>query len=281
MSAAFRDARTLLFVPGDRPSRFTSAAAARPDVVVLDLEDAVAEPAKDAARENVARVLRQGLDHGQPFAVRVNAPLTAAASLDRELFGSRRAPGFAGILVPKAEEPEVVEAYADGLGTVVALIESAVGVRAVSALAESAAVARLALGGIDLALDLGLVGGDAELEASPTVDAVRARLVVDSRIADLPAPFDGVSVELSDGDAVQAAVRRARLAGLTGKLCIHPRQVAWVHEALAPRPDEIAWARAIVAADGGAGAISIDGRMVDRPVMERAARLLARAGEDT
>lgn len=276
MTSALRAARTLLFVPGDRPSRFASAAAARPDVVVLDLEDAVADGSKDEARENVGRVVRDGLVDGQAFAVRVNAPSTAASTRDRTVFGTQIAPGFAGLLIPKAEEAEVVEAYAAGLGPVVALIESAAGVDAAAELAATPAVVRLALGSIDLALDLGLVGNDSEVDVSPTMDVVRARLVLDSRSAELAGPLDGVTVELEDADIVRRAVRRGRLAGMTGKLCIHPRQVGWVHDALTPGPDEIAWARAVVAAGPGA-AVAVEGRMVDRPVVERAMRVLARA----
>ncbi|GAA1684754.1 CoA ester lyase [Microbacterium lacus] len=279
MSRSLADARSLLFVPGDRPARFVSAAAARPDVVVLDLEDAVDAARKDLARESIARAVHDGLGRDQLFIVRVNGLDTSFADDDREIFGAARASGFAGVMVPKAEDASILENYTTGLGEVVALVETAVGVRHAYALARSRAVTRLALGTIDLALDLGQAAVERTPDADPTMDLVRADLVLDSRAAQCAAPIDGVSVALSDDDALTDSVQRARAIGMTGKLCIHPRQVGLTHDAFIPTDLEISWAWSVVRAGGPThGAKAVDGKMIDRPVIERARRILAEAG---
>ncbi len=253
-------ALTWLFVPGDRPERFGKAAAAGADEVVLDLEDAVAAPDKDAARSHVARWLRTG---GRGW-VRIDSDADLAAIAD--------APGLAGVMVPKAEDPARLGAIAARLPAdagLVALVETALGLHRVDELVRVAD--RIAFGAIDFALDI-----DAH-EADDTLLYARSRLVLASRVAGLPAPVDGVSAETRDPAAVLAAARRSRGLGFGGKLCIHPSQLAPVAEAFAPTAEEIDWARRVLAAAAGAGAVSVDGMMIDRPVLARAGRIAATA----
>jgi citrate lyase subunit beta/citryl-CoA lyase len=110
------------------------------------------------------------------------------------------------------------------------------------------------------------------------LDAAGSRLAWASRAADLPPPVAGVTPDIDDAVRLCSDFARARAHGFGAKLCIHPKQVALVHEALAPGAAELDWARRVVAAaEGSSGALRVDGRMVDKPVLQRAQRLLARA----
>ena len=146
------------------------------------------------------------------------------------------------------------------------------------ALAECEGVSRLVFGTIDYALDL-----DLDLSADPAVgdiglDHAAARLALASRAAGLPAPVAGVTPDIDDETRLLADFARARAHGFGAKLCIHPKQVAPIHAALVPSATELDWARRVVAAaEGSQGAVQVDGRMVDKPVLQRALRLLARA----
>ncbi|MEI4469793.1 HpcH/HpaI aldolase/citrate lyase family protein [Frigidibacter sp. MR17.24] len=262
--------RSYLFVPGDRPERFDKAVAAGPDVTVLDLEDAVLPEAKDRARAAIGAWLQAG---GRA-AVRVNGSGTQWHAEDVALLAS---PGVTHALVPKAEDPadlaRIAAALPDGM-PIVPVIESALGLWNARGIAESAGVVQLAFGSVDFQLDTGIEAeGEALLYA-------RSRLVLASAVARIAAPVDGVTVALDDPAQLAADVARARDLGFGGKLCIHPRQVAAVHEGFAPSPEEIRRAEQIVQAAGAsaAGAIRLDGKLIDRPVVERAQRTLARAG---
>ncbi|WP_320066181.1 CoA ester lyase [Micromonospora sp. RTGN7] len=256
-------ARTLLFVPGSRPDRFGKAVAAGADEVILDLEDAVSGPEKPAARQWV----RDWLRGTGAAAVRINAGPEQADDLSA-LAG---VPGLTAVVVAKAEDPDVLQLVGDRLGVpVLALIESARGVARAREVAAAPAVARLAIGTVDLALDLG-----AEEAWEPLLSA-RAELVIASRLAGLSGPVDGVSAGLDDEREVFTATERARALGFTGKLCVHPRQIPPVHRALRPSADRVAWARQVLAAtDTGSSAARVGAEMVDLPVRLRAERILA------
>jgi citrate lyase subunit beta/citryl-CoA lyase len=181
-------------------------------------------------------------------------------------------PGVAGIVLPKAERTEHIERIGK---PVLPIIETARGFWNVSALAHTPNVERLMFGSIDFQLDLGINGEGEELLY------FRSQLVLVSRIAGLPAPVDGVTTIFDTPDAVRAATQRARRLGFGGKLCIHPKQVDIVNECFGPTPEEKAWAKRVVqaAAAAGGAAISLDGEMIDRPVLARALELLEQFGE--
>jgi len=266
--------RSYLFVPGDRPERFAKALATDADAVVLDLEDAVASPAKDAAREAVGLCLVQT---AQPerLVVRINDPSTNWFQADLALLRDRRAHSM---MLPKAERAETVARVRLGCPdiAVLPLVETARGVLAAEELASAPGVQRLVFGTIDFVLDMGLEG---ELAATLGLDAAAARLAIASRAAGIGSPVAGVTVAIDDEAALVADFARARALGFGAKLCIHPKQVAAVHTALAPTGEELAWARRVLAAADAAGgaAVQLDGRMVDKPVIERARRLVQRA----
>ena len=263
-------ARSYLFVPADRPERYAKALASGADAVIVDLEDAVAAAAKDSARSALAAWLDAG---GGGIAVRIND--AASASFDADLAVAGRA-GVVAVVVPKAERAEALARVraAAPHAALVPLIETAAGIDHVREIAGAPGVERLAFGAIDLQLDLGIEesdGGDELL-------AFRSALVLASRRAGLDAPVDGVNTAIDDAAAIEADTRRARRLGFGAKLCIHPRQLAAVHAAFAPSAAELAWAERVVAAAGDGGAVAVDGRMVDRPVLLRAQALLARRG---
>lgn len=260
-------ARSWLFVPGDRADWFDKAVASGADVVVLDLEDAVAPDGKDDARSAVAQWLRAP---GSSACVRVNAVGTPWHATD--LAAVAGLPGLAAVLVPKAEDPGALTSVAEQAGVpVVALVESALGVHRAVEVAGAPGVARLAFGSIDYALDLG------SSEDAEALLLARSTLVLASRVAGLPAPVDGVTAALDDDAQTVADARAARRLGFGGKLCIHPRQVGAVNAAMAPDEAEIADAAAVVDTAGDGRAVRVGGRMVDAPVLARAREVLRRA----
>ncbi|WP_017573169.1 HpcH/HpaI aldolase/citrate lyase family protein [Nocardiopsis halotolerans] len=270
---ALTAAVTWLFVPASRPDRFTKAVRSGADAVIIDLEDAVPAGGKDAARDALragwpgAADARSSPGGAPAVAVRVNARTTAEFAADARLC-RELAPD--AVVLPKAESGDDVRAAAEASGALVLpLIESARGLVGLSHVASRPETVRLLFGGIDLALDLG-TADDAALDTS------RSDLVRWSAACSLPPPVDGVTTDVRDGTAAARHAARARRWGFGGKLCVHPAQVGPVETAFAPDAAELEWAREVLAA-GGEGASRRGGEMIDRPVVERARRLLRRA----
>ena len=257
-----------LFVPGNRPERFDKACSAGADAVIIDLEDAVPPAEKPAAREAVTRWLARE----RPVLVRINGPDTEWFAADLEIC---RVPGVAGIVLPKAERMDTVlhVAHVCESKPLHLLIETARGFADLDLLARAPCVQRLLFGSIDFQLDLGIEGDDEELLY------FRSQLVLSSRIAGIPAPVDGVCTALDDTLQLREHTLRGRRLGFGGKLCIHPRQVSMVNQCFAPSADEIAWARRVLDAASvtQGAAVAVDGRMVDRPVILKAERIMSEA----
>jgi citrate lyase subunit beta/citryl-CoA lyase len=255
-----------LYVPGDRPDRFDKAAASGADVVILDLEDAVAEPDKAAALDHVTAWLKARTG-GPAVQVRVNW------GADHEIRAVRAAGAAVGLRIPKVEAPEdlgVIAALAGGL-PLTALIESARGLQNAAAIAGHPAVAALALGEADLASDLGST-------AEAVLDFARIRVLVAARAAGLPAPMLSVYPRIQDLDGLRADTERGRALGLRGRTAVHPKQLPVIREVFAPSPEETAWAEAVVAAlEGGGVATLPSGEMVDPAMLGRARAILASA----
>lgn len=275
MSAIAR-ARSFLFVPASRPERFAKALDSGADCVILDLEDAVPPDQKDAARTQLADRL-PGFARAQlaRTLVRINAVGTDWHAQDLQLLAEWVPQGLAGAMVPKAEAPAALHAMGAALGPqaqLVPLVESLAGLDAATLLARTPQVARLAFGHLDFQLDLGMRCGAEEGELAP----VRFALVAAARRAELPPPIDGVTTDTGNAQRLDADVQRARAFGFGGKLCIHPAQVAAVNAAFAPSDAEVDWARRVLAAAAthSGAAFSLDGRMVDLPVIRLAERTL-------
>lgn len=267
-------ARSFLFVPATRPERFAKALASGADAVVIDLEDAVAPTDKGAARQLLAQAWPGfSAAEGARVLVRVNASATAWHGDDLTLLGQL---GVASVMLPKAESAAQLSHVAAVLGpacALVPLIESVAGLDAADALASSPQVLRLAFGNLDFQADAGMACGPDETELT----AVRLAVVLASRRAQLPSPIDGVTPGTQDTAQLERDVLRSRRGGFGAKLCIHPSQVALVNTAFTPGPGELDWARRVLAASAaaGGGVVSLDGRMVDAPVLRLAQRTLA------
>jgi citrate lyase subunit beta/citryl-CoA lyase len=265
--------RSLLFVPGSRPERFDKALAAGADLVVIDLEDAVAAADKVSARAALAAWCSSAEQRpGRRVVVRINAADTEWFAEDLAVAAM---PGVFGVMLPKAEQVESIDAVAtarEGL-RVLPLIETAIGFDNSRAIARSPGVQRLVFGTIDFALDLGLDGEDDPLLF------FRSRLVLESRLAGIAAPIDGVTVAIDDAEQLRHDTLRARQLGFGGKLCIHPKQVDGVNRHFAPSDAEAAWARRVLdaAAASAGAAVQLDGKMIDKPVILRAEALMLEA----
>jgi citrate lyase subunit beta / citryl-CoA lyase len=261
-------ASVFLFVPASRPDRFDKATAAIGEgagVVVLDLEDAVAPDDKPAARGHVA----DWLAAGGSAVVRVNGAGTPWHDDD---VAAARAHG-APVMLPKAESATCPPALAGAGLPVIALVETAAGVLGAAEVARWPEVVRLAFGTVDFAAELGLDHADRGALAH-----ARSLLALASAAAGLVAPVDGVTVAVRDPDALADDCRHGLSRGFTAKLCIHPAQVPVAAAALAPDEESLRWAHAVVEAAAGGAVAVMDGALVDKPVVDRARSLLARAG---
>lgn len=266
--------RSALFVPATRPERISKALASGADVVIVDLEDAVQESLKEPARANLDVFL--AANPQARLLVRINAPGHAGQAADIDL--CRRHAGVVGVLLPKVESAEQVTRAAVSGKPVWPIVESAQGLLQLSAIARAAGVERLSFGGLDLALDLGLASGSAAAER--ILDQARYAILLHSRTANLAPPLDSVFPAIQDQLGLKRATQAARDMGFGGLLCIHPSQLAIVHQALMPGTEELAWAQRVMAAGAsGDGVFVVDGQMVDAPVLGRARRLLERAGQ--
>lgn len=168
---------------------------------------------------------------------------------------------------------DIARLRAAGAPSVLALIESAEGIANAVQLASADGVDRLMFGSIDFSVDLGIEGEDREL------DYFRSQLVLASRLGGIAPPVDGVTTAIEDADILRDETLRGRRFGFGGKLCIHPKQLAVVHDAYLPTPEQVQWAiRVLDAAKVANGAaVAVDGKMVDKPVMVKAERLLQAA----
>ncbi len=279
MSNAPALARSFLFVPANRPDRFAKALASGADAVIIDLEDAVSPAEKTAARGQLADGFAQlnPADRAR-LVVRMNALGTPFHDDDLSLLQQLAGQGLSGVMVPKAETVDGLRRVAAAIGPACALlplIESVAGLDAADALARASQVQRLAFGNLDFQADLGLACAPDEAELMP----VRLAVVLAARRASLPPPVDGVTPGTQDMAQLQRDAARAQRGGFGGKLCIHPAQVAGVNAAFSPSAAQLEWAQRVLAAfDAAAGGVfSLDGRMVDAPVVRLAQRTLAQS----
>jgi citrate lyase beta subunit len=264
-------ARSLLFAPGNDERKLEKALAAGADAVVADLEDAVPATEKEAAR-TVARRVLGGAATASLVAVRVNAAGTEHWGADLQAVADLE---LDALVLPKAT-PEAVGALGPDGPPVVAIVETALGVRHAYETARLPRVAALVLGAVDLGLELGL---EPRADGQEVLYA-RSRLVLESAAAGLRSPFDLVHVDTRDDEGLEAEARLARSLGFRGKACIHPAQVAIVNRVFSPTGEERERARRVVEAyerglADGRGAVALDGEMIDLPLVERARRILA------
>lgn len=266
-----------LFVPGTRPERFQKALDSGADAVILDLEDAVPVAEKEIAR-NAIRFAWPSFSKEQKgrLVIRSNSPGSQFYSADLILAQEL---DITSILIPKSESLDQMNGAALLLPNtaIIPMIETALGLDHLSEIANSNQVIRLALGNIDLQVDLGMACDADETE----LQTARFQIVLASRLAAIAPPIDGVTQSTDNIEQITHDAKRAKRMGFGAKLCIHPKQVAIVQAAFMPSQEDLLWAKRVIEADKASkgGAVKLDGRMIDRPVVVLAQRTLALAGK--
>lgn len=252
-----------LFVPANRPDRFSKAASSGADAIIIDLEDAVPSQDKGSARDHLATYFTS-----VPVLVRINGEETQW--YEDDVSAVSKVPLVAGIIVPKARFSDKLFALAAKMDVpIIALIESALGVADATRIAALPGIAQLAFGSVDYCADLGCQ------HTRTALLMARSQLVLTSRLAGLPPPIDGVTVSIDDAEVIQSDARYSRELGFGGKLAIHPRQIGSIRSGFRPTAEEIDWATKVLASADGATAV--DGAMVDEPVRIRARTILSQA----
>ena len=268
---SFATARSILFAPGNDEHRLEKALAAGADAVVADLEDAVPAGEKEAARAVARRVLAVARPDSM-VALRINAVGSDHWESDLHAFAGAELDAF---VLPKAT-PDAVAALGPEGPPIVAIVETAMGLRQAYETALQPRVGALVLGAVDLGLELGL---EPRADGQEVIYA-RSALVVDSAAAGIRSPFDLVHLDINDDEGLEEEALLARSLGFRGKVCIHPAQVEIVNRVFSPTREDGDRARRVVEAyerglADGRGAVALDGEMIDLPVVERARRILA------
>lgn len=291
MTAALRSA---LFVPGDSTAKLAKSLSAGADALILDLEDSVAAERKEAARLTTLGFLEDSRKR-QPsplLMVRVNALETGLTDADLDAIVAGRPDA---IMLPKAEggaavahldakltAREAIHGLPDGEIRIVALATETASALFVAGTYGGASprLTGLSWGAEDLSADLGAeTNRDAEGRFTEPFRFARNLCLAAAAAAKIQA-IDTVFVDFRDLDGLKREAEEARRDGFTAKLAIHPAQVATINAVFTPSPAAIAKARAVIAAfaeNPGAGVVGIGGVMYDRPHLERAKQLLARA----
>ncbi len=267
--------RSMLFVPGNRADRFGRALAAGADAICIDLEDAVAQDAKSGARAAVMAYPAQAALAGQHAAlgVRINSIRTQDGLRDlAALADAPVLPDF--LMIPKIAHPEEAAIIAEAFPGLPLwpIVESAAGLFQAAAIAAAPSVAGLLFGAVDYAAECGCtLAWESLLYARSALAAFRAAAGI--QLLDVPA------LDIKDSAGLDATTRRARDLGFTGRACIHPAQVETVNAAFAPSEAEIAAAHRLVQAlrEAAGAAALLDGKLIEKPVILAAERVLARA----
>lgn len=288
--------RSWLFIPGDSEKKLGKVDGTGADAVILDLEDAVLPESKPRARELVHAVLaeRPAPDRRVPLWVRIN-PLVSALALDDLVAVMPGQPD--GVMVPKISSPwdlvalnhylevlEVSHGLARGVTPLVpVLTETAESLFSMGELRSTGDRLRgVTWGAEDLAVDLGAMRNrDEKGEWTFTYQLARSLTLAAAATCEVQA-VETVYTDFRDEDGLRRHCARARRDGFTGMLAIHPAQVAVINDAFTPTAEEVHWARRVIAAferSEGAGAVQMDGAMLDIPHLKQARRALQLAGE--
>lgn len=277
--------RSLQYVPAHVGKYVASPHIAAADAIILDLEDSVPQAEKSAARAAIGPALDQLAAHGSDILVRINAEPDL---LEHDIPAAIR-PGVAALVAPKCRSADQMRrlderisraeqsaGLSEGSTRLFVLIETADGFLDMRAIVQaSPRVAALGLGNEDFATDVGMAPDDETL-AMPRQQLA----IVAAACGAAPLGLMGLATDFGDLAAYRRLAERSRRFGFVGSTCIHPSQIAILNEVFAPSASEIAWARRVIdAASGGLaesrGAIAIDGKMIDAPIVARARKLLA------
>ncbi|MGM8909044.1 HpcH/HpaI aldolase/citrate lyase family protein [Psychrobacter sp. 1U1] len=265
--------KTWLFVPATRIDRVSKAFASGADAVIVDLEDAVAQEDKGQARKALQGYYDSADD--QPVWVRINQ--AGSTDFAEDIKACEQMPNLAGVILPKAEQATDIEYIHHLTGLfVIALIENAIGLHQVNAMAKATGLVAFSYGFLDLCNDLGVQVGT--LAADIVANQIRYQLILTSKINQLSPPIDTVYPDFNDAKGLSARVQLWSQMGMSGMLCIHPKQVVVVQNALQPTDAEIEFARRVIEEyeRSGQAVFKVDGEMVDAPVIQRCVQLLAK-----
>lgn len=267
------NARSLLFVPGHRPDRFEKALDSNADLVCIDLEDAVPVAQKADARSAVCEFLARCEPRVlERLVIRISAATSDEGRADLHALSSARLP--ARLMLAKTENAEEIAEAAGLLGQPVrwiALIESASGLLGMEAICRDSVLDAVMFGGGDFAAQVG-----AEFAWEPLLWA-RSQMAVIAAAYRLPV-IDVPFLDVRDPQGLESETRRVAALGFSAKAAIHPAQIDAIHRGFAPTAEALGQAREIVRAfeQAQGGAVVVDGRMVDQPIVDSARKLIAR-----
>ena len=263
--------KTWLFVPATRIDRVEKAFASGADAVIVDLEDAVALEDKADAR----KALQQYNDSTDYQSIWVRINKAGSEEFFKDIVLCQKMPNLAGVLLAKAEQVADIESvYQLTNLPVIALIESAIGLYQIDSMAKAVGLATFSYGFLDLCNDLRV---QVDTPAADIIaNQIRYQLILTSKVHQLAAPIDTVYPDFNDEIGLSARVNLWSQMGMSGMLCIHPKQVAVVQQALKPTDKALSFARRVVEKyeRSEQAVFEIDGEMVDAPVIERSRQLL-------
>lgn len=277
--------RSLLFIPGNNPSMIQNSIVFESDAIIFDLEDAVSSAQKDAARMIVSEFIEMSFGCDKEIIVRINGPDTPYYEADLKQIVSYKVDT---IMLPKATE-KTVRQLAVKLDEIeekkkitkrikiIPIVELARSVLQIEKIAPLPRVSGILLGAEDLSLDMGIT----RTKIGDEIQYVRSRLAVACKAFDIDA-IDTPFVDVNDDEGLIKDTKRAKLLGMDAKSCIHPRQASIINGVFSPSSIDIEYAKKILlgyeeAQKVGLGVFSLEGKMIDKPIIERAMRVIAKA----
>ena len=277
IAVAISQNKTWLFVPATRIDRVEKAFASGADAVIVDLEDAVAHEDKAQAREALKKYYDDQNDkqNYQPLWLRINK--AGSEEFIKDIVLCQQLPNLAGVLLAKAEQASDIESVHQLTSLpVIALIESAVGLYQIDSMAKVVGLAAFSYGFLDLCNDLQVQVGTPA--ADIVANQIRYQFILTSKVHQLSPPIDTIYPDFNDEVGLTDRAQLWSQMGMSGMLCIHPKQVATIQRALQPSDSEMLFAQRVVEEyeRSGQAVFKIDGEMVDAPVIERSRQLLAK-----
>ncbi|MBZ5199833.1 CoA ester lyase [Planomicrobium chinense] len=270
--------RSLMFTPGTNKERLLKSVSSEADALLWDLEDAVHPDEKAAARAVIKEALDELEDKpAKPIFLRVNQYGTEWYTEDVKL---ARHENVNGIMLPKAENAQQVQETWEGMGAygeLIVLVETAVGIVHLEDIFSNPNVSGVAFGAIDYAVDADLTLTEAGLEAI----YARSRIVTYAKAAGVEGIYDTVFADIHNTESLQKRAVSARGLGFNGQMAVHPKQLETIHEVYSPSREDIDWALKVLHhaehEAKGAGVFMLDGKMVDRPIIEKAKQIYSAA----
>ncbi|MEZ7503516.1 CoA ester lyase [Psychrobacter sp. Arc29] len=269
--------KTWLFVPATRIDRIEKAFASGADAVIVDLEDAVAKQDKAKAREALKNYYddQNAKQTYRPIWLRINK--AGSEEFFKDIVVCQQMPNLAGVLLAKAEQVADIESIHQLTNLpIIALIESAIGLYQIGDMAKAVGLVAFSYGFLDLCNDLQVQVGMPS--ADIIANQIRYQLILTSKVHQLSPPIDTIYPDFKDGVGLSNRVNLWSQMGMSGMLCIHPKQVAVVQQTLQPTDEALLFAQRVIEEyeRSGQAVFKIDGEMVDAPVIARSRQLLDR-----